>query len=121
MWHAIFDMNCGLNGERPEPIAQIRIDEHGARHRSEREIATFGDAILAWRFGYGFFVSYPFGFAVLPKFPFGQLGGIVDAEDSDLFTAKSLSESAEFDKALECFVTGFHEIGGDVSRIATNE
>jgi hypothetical protein len=51
----------------------------------------------------------------------GQFGCVVDSEYYCLFSAKGFSESAEFNETLQRFITGFHKIDGDVSRIAAYE
>ena len=47
--------------------------------------------------------------------------GIVDAKNSDSLSTKVFSEGAESNEMLVSFITGFHQINGDVSRVTTNK
>jgi hypothetical protein len=119
MRYAIFYMDGGLDGEGPEPVAEVGIDEEGAGHRGEREVAPFGDSILVGGVGNGFFVRDASFLAVGFELPFGEFGGVVDSEKGDAVTAEIFGDGTKFLEKIERLVTGFHKIKGYVTRIAT--
>ena len=118
---AVFDMNRGLDSERPIPIAKIRINEKCAGYAGECEIAAFRDAVLTWRIGDGLFVGNAGGFAIGLEFALDEFRGIVDAEEGDFFVAKVLCDRAKLVEAIRRLIPGGDEEKGNITRVTTNK
>lgn len=58
----VFDVNCDLDGEWPEPVAEVSIDEECTDYRSEGLVASFSDAILVQGIRDSFFIGDASGF-----------------------------------------------------------
>ena len=115
----IFNMNGGLNGERPKLVTKVSVNEESAGHRGKGEVAVFGNTILIW--GVCFLVGNAFILTIGGKFAFGEFGGIINMEKGDFGAAKIFGDSTEVDEMLKRFIVRFHEIKAYVTRIATNE
>ena len=57
MRNALFDVGGGKDGEGPEPVAKVGVDQHGSGHAAEGEVRSFGNAVLGWRIRDRFFVG----------------------------------------------------------------
>jgi hypothetical protein len=121
MWYAIFEVDSGLDGKRPKPVAKVCIDEESTGHGCECEIAALSDAILVGSVGDGFFVRNPCILTVRSKFALGEFGGVVDMEKSDFGAAKLFGNGTEIGKVLKRFIAHFHEVKTYVTRITTNK
>ena len=121
MRRAVFDMNRGLDSERPIPIAKVRIDEKCAGYAGECEIAAFRDTVLTWRIRDSLFVGNAGGFAIGLKFSLDEFRGIVDAEGGDFFMAKVLCDRAKLVEAIRRLIPGGDEEEGNITRVTTNK
>ena len=121
MRRAVFDMNRGLDSERPIPIAKVRIDEKCAGYAGECEIAAFRDTVLTWRIRDSLFVGNAGGFAIGLKFSLDEFRGIVDAEGGDFFMAKVLRDRAKLVEAIRRLIPGGDEEEGNITRVTTNK
>ena len=90
MGNAIFDVDSRLDGERPEPRAEVGVNEHSSGHRCKGKIAMFGDTVLWGRVRNGSFVYDSCRFSVGCECPFDEFRGIVDTKNFDTLAGKRL-------------------------------
>ena len=121
MRRAVFDMNRGLDSERPIPIAEVRVNEKCTGYAGECEIAAFRDTVLTWRIRDSLFVGNAGGFAIGLKFSLDEFRGIVDAEEGDFFMAKVLCDRAKLVEAIRRLIPGGDEEEGNITRVTTNK
>ena len=115
MRNAIFDMDCCLNRKRPIPIAEIGVNEQGACHRHEGEVAALCYPILIWGVWDCFFVGNACISAIGLKTSSGKLWGVVSANEGNSFATKILSYSTKFMKEIGRLIAGSHEIKGNMT------
>jgi hypothetical protein len=121
MWYAVFYVNGRLYGERPKPVAEVGVNEESASHRGEREVAAFGDSILVWSVGDGFFVRDADIMAIGSELAFGEFGGVVDAKESDVFSSEIFGNGTKLVEKFERLITGLHKVESYVTRITTDK
>lgn len=46
VWYAIFDVDSGLCGKRPEVIAKIGVDKHRTAHAANCQVCTLSNPVL---------------------------------------------------------------------------
>jgi hypothetical protein len=104
MWDALFYVCGSEHGKRPEEVAKIRVNEHGAGHATDCEISSFCDTVLRGGIGNGFLVCDAFCFAILFHLALNKLGCVVNVEDFEFFTGEVFSHCLELGEQGECFV-----------------
>jgi hypothetical protein len=98
VWDTLFYVNGSLDSERPEPISEVGVDEHSARHATNCQVATLGDAVLGGGVGYGFFEGNTVSLAINFHLAMDEFGGIVQPKGFNLLATESLGSGFKLNK-----------------------
>ena len=83
MGETVFDVDGGLNSERPEPVAKVGVQQHGMTHIIKSVIMVLGNAILLRRTRDSFLKGDPALFGELLEVPLNKLGSIIASDRSN--------------------------------------
>lgn len=121
MRYAIFNMNCSLDGERPEPVGKICVDKEASRDGSKGKITSFGDAVLVGGVRNGLLVCNAMFFAEISESSSGKFRGVIDSENRYFLLTEVFRDRAEIDEMLGGFFARLHKVERNITGIATDE
>ena len=109
MGYTLFYVACGENGERPEVVAEVGVNEHCPCHAADGEVCAFGDTVLRWGVGYCLFICDAVGFAKFFHLSVDKFGSVVDSEKRYFLSAEVFSGVFELGEQGDSFVPGLHQ------------